>query len=61
MMTASRSKVRWLVKLPEYKTQVRFENLKSCQRYCRDLHQKKIKYECKFYYEPERVSKTSFC
>ena len=44
-----RDKVRWLVKLPEYKTQVRFENLKSCQRYCRDLHQKKIKYECTFY------------
>ena len=42
-------KIRWLVKLPEYKTQVRFENQKSCQRYCRDLHEKKIIYECTFY------------
>jgi len=45
----SLSKIRWLVKLPEYKTQVRFENQKSCQRYCRDLHEKKIIYECTFY------------
>jgi len=52
----SRSELRWVVKLPEYKTQVRFENLKSCQRYCRDLHQKKIKYECTFYYEPQGLS-----
>jgi len=55
----SRSNLRLVVKLPEHKTQVRFENLKSCQRYCRDLYQKNIKYECYFYYEPETVFETS--
>ena len=45
-MMIGRDKVRWLVKLPEYKTQVRFGNLKAAA-----LLQafQKIKYECNYY------------
>ena len=56
----SLSNVRFVVKLPKQKSRVTFYNLRSCQRYCRDLKSKNIPYECTFYYaEPKAVPTTT--